>query len=99
MADEARQLFPEYEPVVHDFVYYDKTFSADDKSTYLAVVSLIHNHRGHDVVHLARQKHPLFDKFARFKNTWTRRKQALKDPSCRSVVRAVVRCLYEKLTT
>ena len=97
--DKARQLFDEYEPVICDFMYYDKTLPADDKSANLVVVSLIHNHRRHDVVRLPRQKHPLFDEFARFNNTWTHRKQALKDPTCWSLVWAVVRCLYEKLTT
>ena len=87
LVDEARQLFHEYEPVVRDFVYYDKTLPADDKSAYLALVSLIHNHRRHDVVHVARQKHPLFVEFVRFNNTWKHRKQALKDPTCRSLVR------------
>ena len=43
--DNARQLFDEYKPVIHDFVHYDKTLPADDKNAYLAVGSLIHNHQ------------------------------------------------------
>ena len=97
--DEAKQLFDEDEPLIRDFVYYDKALLADDKSAYLVVVSLIHNHRRHDVVRLAKQKHPLFDELARFDNTRTHRKQALKYPTCRFLVHAVVRCLYEKLTS
>ena len=49
-------MYDEYEPVIYDLVYYDKTLPADDKNAYLAVVSLIHNHRRHDIVRLAKKK-------------------------------------------
>ena len=94
----ARQLYDEYKPVIHDFVYYDKTLPADGKNAYLAVVSLIHNHRRHDIVRLAKQKTLCLPNFPISTTGWTRRKQALKDPTCRCLVHAVVRCLYEKVS-
>ena len=42
-------------------------------------------------------KNPPFHEFARFDNAWTHLNEALKDPICRTLVRAVGRCLYEKL--
>ena len=80
------------------FAYYDKTLPADDKNAYLAVVSLIHNYRRHNSAS-GQAKNPLFDEFAPFDNAWTRHKQALKDPTCRFPVHAVIRSLYERLST
>ena len=49
-------MFDEYEPVIRDFLYDNKALPADNKRAYLALVSLIHNQRRHDVVRMARRK-------------------------------------------
>ena len=67
-------MFDEYEPVIRNSLYDDKALPAHDKRAYLALVSLIHNHRQHDMVHLARRKHLPFDEFTRFDNAWTCRR-------------------------